>query len=121
MAQGSRSGRPRRRGTGGASRGGGAGGGGRARSPGSRGGARAAAGARPTEPPPVSPMQPGFAPECMMCPFGLLLFAVRQSRPEAMEHLLKAGQELTLALKAVVDQAADRWQQAETLQRIPVR
>lgn len=73
------------------------------------------------EPPPVSPMQPGFAPECMMCPFGLLLFALRQSRPEAMEHLLKAGHELTLALKAVVDQAADRWEQAEQLQRIPVR
>lgn len=85
---------------------------------GSRGGSRRKA---EPAPPPASPFTPGMAPECMMCPFGLVLFAVRQTRPEVVEHLLKAGQELTLAVKALIESAADRWEQAEHLQHIPVR
>lgn len=72
-------------------------------------------------PPPVTGFTPGMAPECMMCPFGLFFFTLRSTRPEVMEHLMAAGQELFLAFKAVVDQTADRWEQAQTLQRISVR
>jgi hypothetical protein len=56
-----------------------------------------------------------------MCPFGLFFFAMRQTRPEALEHLLRAGHEMFLAFKAVMDQMAERWEQADTLQRITVR
>ncbi len=73
------------------------------------------------EPPPASPFTPGMAPECLMCPFGLFFFTMRNTRPEVMEHLMTAGQELFLAFKALVDQTADRWEQTQSLQRITVR
>ena len=69
----------------------------------------------------MSRFTPGMAPECMMCPFGLFFFTMRNTRPEVMEHLMTAGQELFLAFKAVVDQTADRWEQTQSLQRITVR
>src|SRR5919198_1968148 len=75
----------------------------------------------PPQPQAESPYRPGFAPECLVCPFGLLFFTIRQTRPEVLEHLLKAGHELFLAFKAVADQVDERWQQAESLQRITVR
>jgi len=71
--------------------------------------------------PGASPFMPGMAPECMMCPIGLVFFSVRQTRPEVMEHLLAAGNELFLAFKAIVDQTAERWEQTSSLQRITVR
>lgn len=67
-----------------------------------------------------SPFQPGFAPECMACPFGVFFYTVKNTRPDVMEHLMKAGHELFLAFRAVVEQAEDRWQQAERLERIPI-
>lgn len=70
--------------------------------------------------PPVSPFQPGFAPECMACPFGLFFYATKNSRPDVMEHLMRAGYELFQAFKVVMEQYADRWEQAEKLQRIPI-
>ena len=78
---------------------------------------------RDVPPPPEteSPYRPGFAPECLVCPFGLLFFTIRQTRPEVLEHLLKAGHELFLAVKAVTEQLDQRWEQAESLQRITVR
>lgn len=74
----------------------------------------------PPGPEPASPFVAGMAPECLVCPFGIALFTLRQARPEVVEHLLKAGHEVTLALKALVDGAAERWAQAEQLERIPV-
>jgi len=47
------------------------------------------------------------------------LATLRQARPEAMEHLLKAGAELLLALRAVLD-SADGLRGAATLQRIDI-
>ena len=73
------------------------------------------------EMPPASPFTPGMAPECLMCPFGLFFFTMRNTRPEVMEHLMTAGQELFLAFKALVDQTADRWEHTQSLQRITVR
>ena len=74
-----------------------------------------------SEPPPVSPFQPGFAPECLACPIGLFFFTVKQSRPEVMEHVMKAAFELFQAFQAVVAQTAERWEQAQQLERIPIR
>ena len=79
----------------------------------------------PEQPPPspftASPFTPGMAPECMMCPFGLFFFTMRNTRPEVMEHLTAAGHELFLAFRALVEQAGERWDQAQSLQRITVR
>jgi hypothetical protein len=43
------------------------------------------------------------APECQICPFCQALAALRQARPEAVEHLVKAGVELLLAARALLD------------------
>ena len=69
----------------------------------------------------ASSFTPGMAPDCMMCPFGLFFFTMRTARPEAMEHLTAAGFELFQAFRAVVEQAGERWEQAQSLQRITVR
>lgn len=47
----------------------------------------------------------GVAPECLVCPLCMGVAALRQARPEAMEHLLKAGAELLAAFHALVDPA----------------
>jgi len=75
----------------------------------------------PEEPPPVSPFQPGFAPECLACPIGLFFYSVKQTRPEVMEHVMKAAFEVFQAFQAVVAQTAERWDQAQKLEHIPIR
>ena len=49
----------------------------------------------------------GQAPECQICPICAGLAALRSARPEAVEHLVKAGAELLLAAKALLDGAAE--------------
>src|SRR5918994_720437 len=49
--------------------------------------------------------QLGRAPECQVCPICAGLAALREARPEAVEHLVKAGAELLLAAKALLDGA----------------
>jgi hypothetical protein len=49
----------------------------------------------------------GQAPECQICPICAGLAALRGARPEAVEHLLKAGAELVLAAKAVLEGPAE--------------
>ena len=68
-----------------------------------------------------SPFTPGMSPDCLMCPFGLFFFTMRNTRPEVMEHLTAAGHELFLAFRALVEQTGERWEQAQSLQRITVR
>jgi hypothetical protein len=48
----------------------------------------------------------GQAPECQTCPICAGLAALRQASPEAVEHLVKAGAELFLAARALLDGAA---------------
>jgi hypothetical protein len=67
-----------------------------------------------------SPLVPGNGPECMACPICLVLYGLRQARPEVTEHLLKASMELVLAMKAVVDSAAERQSAGGSLRRIPI-
>ncbi|HEX7149448.1 MAG TPA: hypothetical protein VF512_18215, partial [Actinomycetota bacterium] len=49
----------------------------------------------------------GQAPECQVCPLCAGLAALRQARPEAVEHFVKAGAELLLAARALLDGAAE--------------
>jgi hypothetical protein len=46
------------------------------------------------------------APECQICPICAGLAALRGARPEVVEHLAKAGAELLLAARALLDGAA---------------
>lgn len=63
----------------------------------------------------------GGNPECLLCPICVLLQAVTTSHPEVTGHLLTAGRELALALKAVVDQhVEDHDHAAERLRRINI-
>jgi hypothetical protein len=66
----------------------------------------------------------GHTPECQACPICTRLAALRQARPEAFEHLLKAGAELLLAARALLEagEAAgpSRQRQPGSMQRIRV-
>ena len=45
----------------------------------------------------------GQAPECQFCPLCQAMAALRSARPEAVEHLLKAGTELLLAARSLLE------------------
>jgi len=62
----------------------------------------------------------GQAPECQICPVCAGLAALRASRPEAVEHLVKAGAELLLAARALLDRPADPRAAGGRLQRIDI-
>ena len=49
----------------------------------------------------------GQGPQCHLCPICAGLAALRGARPEAVEHLVKAGAELLLAARALLEGAAD--------------
>ena len=49
----------------------------------------------------------GQAPECQFCPLCQAMAALRSARPEAVEHLLKAGAELLLAARALLEGEAE--------------
>jgi hypothetical protein len=49
----------------------------------------------------------GQAPECQLCPICAGLAALRGARPEAVEHLVKAGAELLLAARALLEGAPE--------------
>jgi hypothetical protein len=46
---------------------------------------------------------PAQAAECQFCPLCAGLAALREARPEAVEHLAKAGAELFLAARALLE------------------
>ncbi len=62
----------------------------------------------------------GGAPECQVCPVCLGLAALRQARPEVLEHLVKAGAELLLAVRALLDAQEPAPARPATVQRINV-
>jgi hypothetical protein len=62
----------------------------------------------------------GPARECQFCPFCAGLAALREARPEAVEHLVKAGAELLLAARALLDGAAEPAPAGNGLQRIDI-
>jgi hypothetical protein len=70
--------------------------------------------------PQPGPFQPGFAPECMACPIGLFFYGVKNTKPEVMEHLMKAAFELLQAFRSLAETYTARWEQAESVQRINI-
>lgn len=65
---------------------------------------------------------PAEAPVCpvALCPVGMFLTVTGEVRPEAIEHLLRAGRELMLAVKAMLDARVEDIGQPATLHRIDV-
>ncbi|HYU57058.1 MAG TPA: hypothetical protein VEO00_03275 [Actinomycetota bacterium] len=55
-----------------------------------------------------------------LCPVSLILTATGSVQPEAMEHLLAAGRELMLAVKAVIDARAEGWTRTSPLEKIVI-
>lgn len=55
-----------------------------------------------------------------LCPVGMFLSVTGEVRPEAVEHILNAGRELMLAMKATVDARAEDVGGSASLQRIDV-
>lgn len=84
----------------------------------------AAGGANPFSGAPFSGATWGQTQDCLMCPFGMMFFAIRNTKPDVMEHLMKAGMEMMLAFKSVLDAAAERFGHADDagdgLQRITI-
>jgi hypothetical protein len=69
----------------------------------------------PDMPPPRQPVCPvGF------CPVGLALTFAEGVRPEVVEHLMRAGAELLLAVKAVVDARVEGLGRESPLERITI-
>ena len=71
--------------------------------------------ATPQMPPPRQPVCPvGF------CPVGMALTVAESVRPEVVEHLMKAGAELMLAMKAIVDARVEGLGRESPLERITI-
>jgi hypothetical protein len=64
----------------------------------------------------------GRQPVCPVgfCPIGFALTATDQVRPEVVEHLLVAGRELMLAMKAFIDARTDGLGRTSPLERIEI-
>jgi len=71
---------------------------------------------------PESDPPPRSQPVCPVgfCPVGMALTFGEQVRPEVVEHLLAAGRELLLAMKAVVDARAEAFERSSPLERITI-
>jgi hypothetical protein len=62
----------------------------------------------------------GTAPECLVCPLCIGIAALRESRPEAVEHVVKAGVELLAAFRALLLPADGEGHRATGMQRIDI-
>lgn len=62
------------------------------------------------------------APVCpvALCPVGMFLSVTGDVRPEAVDHLLSAGRELMMAVKAIIDARTEGAQEPAKLRRIDV-
>jgi hypothetical protein len=63
------------------------------------------------------------APVCpvALCPVGMFLSVTGDVRPEALDHLLRAGRELMMAAKAVIEARSDEVREPAKLHRIDVQ
>jgi hypothetical protein len=63
------------------------------------------------------------APVCpvAVCPVGMFLSVTGEVRPEAVDHLLRAGRELMMAAKAVFEARTDEVLEPARLHRIDVQ
>jgi hypothetical protein len=62
------------------------------------------------------------APVCpvALCPVGMFLSVTGDVRPEAVDHLLSAGRELMMAVKAIIDARTEDAREPAKLRRIDV-
>jgi hypothetical protein len=76
---------------------------------------------RPAGEPPPDEVESG-APACPVafCPVSLALTLTDQVRPEVVEHLMAAGRELLLAMKAVIDARVTGYERSSPLERITI-
>jgi hypothetical protein len=58
-------------------------------------------------PPSRGPLGGGHVCPVAFCPVGMALTFAEAARPEVVQHLMAAGQELMLAVKAMVDARAE--------------
>jgi 3-keto-L-gulonate-6-phosphate decarboxylase len=56
-----------------------------------------------------------------LCPVGMFLSVTGDVRPEALDHLLRAGRELMMAGKAIIEARADEVREPAKLHRIDVQ
>ena len=54
------------------------------------------------------------------CPVGMALAFGEQVRPEVVEHLVAAGRELLLAMKAVVDARVESLERTSPLEQVTI-
>jgi hypothetical protein len=54
------------------------------------------------------------------CPVGMALTLGEQLRPDVIEHLVAAGRELLLAMKAVVDARVEGFDRTSPLERVTI-
>ncbi len=70
---------------------------------------------------------PSYASECYACPIGTVFMTLQDARPEATDHLVRAGRELLAAMRTLLEGAwgyldeIDRRRGAAPIERIPVR
>jgi len=55
------------------------------------------------------------------CPVGMALTFAEASRPEVVQHLMAAGQELLLAVKAMIDARAEAATRGSGIERITIQ
>ncbi len=55
------------------------------------------------------------------CPVGMALTFAEAARPEVVQHLMAAGQELLLAVKAMIDARAEAVSEAPGFEHIRIR
>jgi hypothetical protein len=70
---------------------------------------------RPTKAPSAAPVCP-----VALCPVGMFLTVGGDVRPEAVEHLMRAGRELMMAVKAMIDARVADVGEPAALHRIDV-
>ena len=77
---------------------------------------------RPAAEPPPDAAGPSGSLACPVafCPVSLALTLTEQVRPEVVEHLVAAGRELLLAMKAAIDARVQGFERSSPLERITI-
>ena len=86
---------------------------------------KAASGSRGPKAPPVKPAdaeKPAAAPVCSVgfCPICLAVTALGEARPDLVEHVLLAGREMLLAVRALIDARLEGAGQPARLERLTI-
>lgn len=55
-----------------------------------------------------------------VCPLGMALSTLQQSRPDVVEHLLLAGREFLLATKAVIDARVEDTERTAPFEKVEI-